>query len=151
MTAITGKALSARDAQVLRLAYQGLVKAGNDSVRAAWRFGQALDSFSDRYTQLALAGALGVSTGCISRYTKLHRAYQRPELALEAAEQLETYNIDIITALRYQLRPVEHGRALAGRHWTYVCRQCRSHDVGRVETDADGHPVEEEAGVLQEA
>jgi hypothetical protein len=147
MAPITGKEVDARTEHVLRLAYRGLVKAGKDSVRAAWRFGQAIDSCTDSYTLLQLAGALGVHPGTVSRYLRLYRAYQRPELALEASEQLETYNIDVITALQHMLHPVEHGRPLAGRHWTSVCRVCHSTDVARVEVDEEGNPVEE-AGVL---
>ena len=149
MAPTTGKDVDARTARVLRLAYQGLVKAGNDSVRAAWRFGQALDSFTDAYTQLQLAGALGLSVSTLARYLRLYRAYQRAELALEAAEELETYNIDVITQLQNMLHPVEHGRPLAGRHFRYFCRACRSHDVARVEVDEEGNPVGE--AVLQEA
>ena len=148
MTPITGKAVDASTARILRLAYQGLVKAGNDSVRAAWRFGQALDSFSDSYTRLQLADALGISTATVDRYRRLYRAYQRPELALQASAELETFNIDVITELQHMLHPVEHGRPLAGRHWTSVCRACHGTDIARVEVDEDGNPVEE-AGVLQ--
>lgn len=144
MAVITGKGVDAGTVKVLRLAYRGLVKAGNDSVRAAWRFGQALDSFTDSYTQLQLADAMGLSVSTLARYLRLYRAYQRVELALEASAQLETYNIDTITELQNQLHPVEHGRPLAGRHWRFTCRSCQGHDVGREEIDADGNLVGDE-------
>jgi hypothetical protein len=128
-----GRAVDAGTLKALRLSYAQLVKAGGNSVRAAWRFGQTLDSFSDAYTQLQVADAMELSVSTIARYLKLHRAYQRPELALEASAQLETYNIDTIVALQDQLMPVGHGRPLAGRHWISTCRNCGSHDVGRDE------------------
>jgi hypothetical protein len=123
---------------MLEQAYAALVKAGNDSVRAAWRFGQTIDSFTDDWTMTELAELLDVSTGTLNRYARLYRAYQRPELAVAASRQLETYNIDLIWQLQNDLRPVEHGRPMAGRRYRYTCRSCHSTDVGRVElTDAE--------------
>jgi hypothetical protein len=143
MTATTaGRNVDAGTVRVLRLADRGLVKAGNDSVRAAWRFGQALDSFTDNYTQLQLADAMSLSVSTIARYLRLYRAYQRVEQALEASVQLETFNIDTITELQNMLNPVQHGRPLAGRHWRSVCRNCHSDDIARLEIDAKGHLVE---------
>jgi hypothetical protein len=128
-----GRAVDAGTLRALRLSYAQLIKAGSNSVRSAWRFGQTLDSFSDAYTQLQLSDAMELSVSTIARYLRLHRAYQRPELALEASAQLETFNIDTLVALHDQLAPVEHGRPLAGRHWISTCRNCGSHDVGRDE------------------
>jgi transcriptional regulator with XRE-family HTH domain len=141
---ITGRPVSDAEARILRRAYRGLVKAGNDSVRAAWRFGQTLDSLTDNHTQLQLADAMGLSVSTIARYLRLYRAYQRVEQALEASAQLETYNIDTITELQNMLHPVEHGRPLAGRHWLSVCRTCHGVDIARVEISEDGQPVEDE-------
>lgn len=147
-TTITGKPVDAGAVRVLKRAYSLLVKAGNDSVRAAWRFGQALDSFTDSYTQHQIADAMDLSVSTVARYLRLYRAYQRVEQALEASAQLETYNIDTITELQNMLRPVEHGRPLAGRHWRSRCRNCHSVDITREEVDEDGNPVEDEAAGL---
>lgn len=145
MTATTaGRPVSDAEARVLQRAYRGLVKAGNNSVRAAWRFGQALDSFTDNHTQLQLADAMGLSVSTIARYLRLYRAYQRVEQALEASAQLETFNIDVIVELQNMLNPVEHGRPLAGRHWRSVCRHCHGVDIARVEIDENGQPVGDE-------
>jgi transcriptional regulator with XRE-family HTH domain len=118
------------------MAYKSLVKAGNDSVRAAWRFGQTLDSFSDSYRQTELADAMGLSVSTLQRYLRLYRSYQRLELALEASDQLETYNIDTIVELHDQLNPVHH-RPLAGRRFRFSCRACGSHEVKREEITED--------------
>jgi hypothetical protein len=130
-------------AQMLATAYKALVKAGGDSVRAGWRFGQVLDGCSEAFTQRQLADALNLSTGTLGRYLRLYRAYQRPELAVEAAKQLQTFNIDYIVELQNQLKPVEH-RTLAGRHFQYHCTSCGSREVKRQEVDEAGNPVAED-------
>jgi hypothetical protein len=142
MTTTTGRAVDAGTLRALQLAYTSLVKAGKGSVRAAWRFGQTCDSFSDAYTRLEIADAMGISVGTVRRYLRLFQAYQRPELAVEASEQLETYNIDIITDLQNQLHPVEHGRPMAGRRYRYRCHHCQSTDIGREEVTDPGELAE---------
>jgi transcriptional regulator with XRE-family HTH domain len=136
-TVTTGRAVAADDAAFLKEHYTGLVKWGEGSVRAAWRFGQALDSRTDLYTRKQLAEAVGVTPGTVTRYLRLYYAYQRPELAEEAARALETYNIDTITALRDDLAPIEHGRPMAGRRFRYRCTHCGGHEVRREEYDPD--------------
>lgn len=134
MTATTsGRAVDASALRALKLSYQSLVKSGGDSVRAAWRFGQTLDSFTDKYTGLQIADAMELSVSTIARYLRFYRAYQRPEQAIAASDQLETYNIDIITELQTQLGPVEHARPLAGRRFRYRCQHCQSTEVAREE------------------
>lgn len=150
MTALTGKDVDPSVARLLRRSYANLVKAGHNSVRAAWRFGQTLDSFSDRftgYTQLQLAGATGLSPGTVYKYRRFYGLYQSPELAVQASEDLETYDIGILIALQGQLAPVAHGRPLAGRRWQHSCRTCGSTDIARLEIDENGNLVEDEAGV----
>jgi predicted transcriptional regulator len=123
----------------LKDAYSQLVKAGDDSVRAAWRFGQRLDSYSDQFTQKVIASLLGLSTTTIRKYTRLYNAYQRPELAQRASELLETYDVGILTELVNDLDrgPVEHSTN-AGRRYRYRCSHCQSVDVKREEiTDPD--------------
>ena len=136
-TTTTGRAVDAGTVKALSLSYKSLVKAGNDSVRSAWRFGQTVDSFTDAYTLAQLADAMGLSAGTLYRYARLYRAYQRVELAIAASEQLETFNIDIIWQLQNQLGPIEHGRPMAGRRYRYTCNHCHSTDVARVEIDPD--------------
>lgn len=128
-----GPTVDAGTASALKMAYRSLVKASDNSVRMAWRFGQTIDSFTDAYTMAQLAGAMRLSVGTLHRYARLYRAYQRVELALEASAQLETFNIDVIWQLQNQLHPITHGRPLAGRRYVYTCRSCHSHDVTREE------------------
>lgn len=142
MTIPTMDVVDEGTARMLATAYRALVKSGNDSVRAAWRFGQVLDGCSEAFSQLQLADALNLSKSTIARYLRLYRAYQRPELAVEAATQLETFNIDLITELQNHLKPVDH-RTLAGRHFRYHCTSCGSTEVHRQEIDENGEPVAE--------
>lgn len=137
MTTTTGRAVDAGTVRSLQASYKSLVKAGNDSVRSAWRFGQCIDSFTDAYTKAQLADAMGLSVGTLHRYHRLFAAYQRPELAVQASEQLETFNIDIIWELHDQLHPVSHARPMAGRRYRYRCHSCQSTDVGREELAPD--------------
>jgi hypothetical protein len=139
-TTTPGRRVDAGTLNTLEMSYGGLVKAGQDSVRAAWRFGQCVDSFTDAYYLTQLADAMNLSVGTLYRYRRLYFAYQRPELALEAAEELETFNIDTIVQLKDDRKPVRH-KTLRGRHWRSKCHHCGSHDVGREEVDKDGHPV----------
>jgi hypothetical protein len=132
-TTTTGRAVDAGTVHSLLASYKLLVKAGENSVRSAWRFGQCIDSFTDAYTMAQLADAMNLSSGTLHRYHRLFVAYQRPELAVQASEQLETYNIDIIWQLHDDLHPVAHGRPMAGRRFRSVCHSCGGHDVGRVE------------------
>jgi hypothetical protein len=136
-TTTPGRAVDAGTVRSLQASYKLLVKAGEGSVRSAWRFGQCIDSFMDAYTKAQLADAMGLSVGTLGRYHRLFVAYQRPELAVEASEQLETFNIDIIWELHDQLHPVKHGRPMAGRRYRYRCGHCQSTDVHREEMSAD--------------
>jgi hypothetical protein len=135
-TTTLGREVDAGTLRTLQDSYRCLVKAGGDSVRMAWRFGQCLDSQTDTYTGLQIADAMELSVGTIRRYLRLYRSYQRPELAIQASEQLETYNIDLIIELQDQLGPVEH-RTTAGRRFRYRCGHCHSLDVAREEYDPD--------------
>jgi hypothetical protein len=132
-TTTLSRAVDAGMAATLEQAYRALVKSGRDSVRAAWRFGQCCDSFTDDFTVKEQAEALDLSPGTIQRYLRFYRAFQRPELAVEASTRLETYNIDLITELAGSLKPVEHGRPLAGRRYRYRCQHCHSTEVAREE------------------
>jgi len=134
---LTGRAVDAGTLRAMRDSYGQLVKAGNDSVRASWRFGQCLDSFTDAYTVLDIANAMELSVSTIGRYLRFYRAYQRPELAEKAADQLETYNVDLLIELQNMLSPVQHARPLAGRRFRYRCQHCQSLDVNREEYEPE--------------
>jgi hypothetical protein len=136
-TTTTGRPVDAGMAATLEQAYSALVKSGRDSVRAAWRFGQCCDSFTDDFTVKEQAEALGLSPGTIARYLRFYRAFQRPELAVQASTRLETYNIDLIIELAGTLGPVDHARPMAGRRFRYRCQHCHSTDVGREEITAE--------------
>jgi hypothetical protein len=133
----TGRAIDADAATMLWASYQECRRYGNDSVRAAWRFGQCIDSFTDAYTMGELAEIVGLSTGTLARYRRLYGAYQRPDLAVKASEQLQTFNIDLIYGLQNDLRPVGHARPMAGRRYRYRCTSCQGTEVEREEIDPE--------------
>jgi transcriptional regulator with XRE-family HTH domain len=138
MTTTTGRGIDAGTLQALKMSYRTLVKAGDNSVRAAWRFGQTIDSFTDAHRQADLADAMGLSVSTLNRYLRFYRAYQRPELAIQASDELETYNIDTLWELQTQLNPrIGRTRPLGGRHFRYRCHHCQSTDVGREEVPED--------------
>jgi hypothetical protein len=127
----------------LRTSYKSLIKAGEESVRAAWRFGQNIDSHTDNYRLYELAEGMGLSYSTLHRYRRFYFAYQQIDLAIEACRQLETFNIDILYGLRDNRQPVDHGRPVAGRKFRYECRSCHSTAVTRVEIDPEtGEPIE---------
>lgn len=125
----TGRLVDGEATRELRESYATVVSSNRDSVRASWRFGQRIDSYSDQYTRAQLAEALQLSVGTLGRYLRLYRTYQRPELAEDAARQLETYNIDLIVEMA---RPV-HARPTTGRRYRYRCTSCSSTEIARVE------------------
>jgi hypothetical protein len=137
-TTTTSRGVDAGMAATLGAAYQALVKSGRDSVRAAWRFGQCCDSFTDDWTAAEQGEALGVCAGTIQRYLRFYRAFQRPDLAVEASIRLETFNIDLITELAGSLTPVQHGRPMAGRRYRYRCEHCQGTEIRREEITGDG-------------
>lgn len=140
--------LAAADRQLLAMSYGQLVKAGNDSVRAAWRFGQTVDSLTDAYTLLMLAESLGVSYGTVHRYRRFFLVYQTPELALSAAEELETFNIDALWRFAVSGQPEAPHRPLAGRKFRYRCSRCHTTEVAREEYDPDtGATIDPDTGM----
>jgi hypothetical protein len=144
---LVGREVDQEAGRELRELYGVVVSSNRDSVRASWRFGQRLDSYSDDYTRAELAIAVGLSVSTVQKYLRLYRAYQRPELAQQAAEQLETFNIQLIIDLQDR-RPVAHGRPLGGRRYRYRCAHCSGVEIHREEiTD----PAELAALALVEA
>src|SRR5215831_5706232 len=138
-TLAPGHLVDGATAADLRLSYSQVKGIGIDSVRMSWRFGQNIDSHRDTYTMKQLAECMDLSVGTLHRYLALYQAYQRPELAVEASQQLQTYDIGIISGLKDQRPP---GQGLAGRRFRYQCRHCHSTDITRLELNEDGQPLE---------
>jgi hypothetical protein len=139
-TITAGRAVDAGTTTLLRTTYANLIKAGQDSVRAAWLFGQLVASLTDKvvgHSVPELAAAINVSPGTLYRYRRLYLAYQRVELAVQASEQLGTFDISIIWELQNQRSPLAPARPMAGRRFRSYCTHCRSSDVARVEIDPD--------------
>jgi len=125
--------INSADGVMLRDAYRSVTRASGNSLRAAWRFGQVLDGFSDRYTRAEMAHMLELSPATVYRYHRFYGAFQRPELAMELAEKMETWNLDLLIAEG----PAPVHRPLAGRHFRYRCHGCQSLEVVREEYEPD--------------
>ena len=129
----------------LRVSHRALVKAGDDSVRAAWKFGRKIDQYTIRYTVKEMARAMGLSVGTLERYARLARMYQRAEDAIAVSRTLQTYNITLLCQLYDQRDPLGHARPLSGRRWRSTCLHCGGHEVAREEIDPEtGEPIGED-------
>lgn len=124
------------DAELLRGSYSQVSRSSGNSVRAAWRFGQMLDSMSDAYTRADMAIMVGVSVATISKYMKFYASFQRAELALDLAERIESWDVQVLI-LATETGDIPVRRPLAGRHYRYRCNHCHSDDIAREEYDPD--------------
>jgi hypothetical protein len=136
-TPTTTTRIDAGMAATVQASYAELTRPGNDSVRAAWRFGQCLDSFTDTHTRAELAVAADLSPATIGLYLRFYRLYERPELAVAASAALETFSITLLCELADMRTPVERARPMAGRRYRYRCRHCDGTDIAREEIDPE--------------
>lgn len=127
-------ASSGVDVGLLRDAYQQVNRQAGNSVRSAWRFGQAIDSQTDHSTIRDIAYAMGLSYATIHKYHKLYGLFQRPELAMELAEKIESWDVGLLITTAEGGDAPER-RPLAGRHFRYRCNHCHSDDIMREEYD----------------
>jgi hypothetical protein len=102
-------------------AYERLNKAGADSLRHAYSFGQVVDALSTMYTYDELGAAVGRSYATVYTYARLYRKYSSAQALVHMATELGTYDVS----------------KLCGNHSTtpgrYVmqCGHCNSYDVHR--------------------
>lgn len=145
-TATSHRLVDAGVVAELRLSHGALVKAGDNSVKAAWKFGRKIDLATTRYTIKELARAMNLSPGTLERYARLARLYARPEDAIAVSRQLETANIGLLCQLYDMRGAVVHARPLSGRRWRHTCLNCGAHEVTREEIDPEtGELVKREA------
>jgi len=109
----------------LKLAYRGLVKAGLQSIRAAWKFGNTCWDMAEshprnpNYTQRAMGEVVGLSASRIGDYMALRRIYSTEDAVVERAESTGHYDV---TFLIGHSSPSRHKKT-NGRHDEYdlVC------------------------------
>lgn len=97
--------------------YGALVKAGKESLSAAYRFGSIIAALHPYWTYTAMAEYLGITTSTISKYARLARKFSTESQLLRAAEQMETHDVGILAGL-----------GVPSGHWhtEYHCTNCGS-------------------------
>ncbi|HEY1705510.1 MAG TPA: hypothetical protein VGG75_37975 [Trebonia sp.] len=110
---------SGENLDMLAAAYEKLVKAGTDSLSAAYTFGQIVDALAGLYTLKALGAAIGHSAAMVSTYRRLYRAYPSEHALQHAAAELGTYDIS---------RLCGNTPAVPVRY-VYRCENCGSYDT----------------------
>lgn len=122
------------DVGLLKDAYQQVNRQAGNSVRSAWRFGQAIDSQTDYSTIRDISYVMGLSYATIHKYHKFYGCFQRPELAMELAEQIDSWDVQLLI-LTVEGGEAPERRPLAGRRFRYRCNHCHSDDIMREEFD----------------
>jgi hypothetical protein len=105
----------------LQLAYESLVKAGSNSLSAAYRFGQVIDALSGPgyYTHRMLGEAIGRSGAMIGVYARLYRSYHSERHLLATADKMGTYDVSVLAGKTPQVAV----------KYTFKCENCGSSDI----------------------
>jgi len=115
----------ARNGESLTLLHElfdKLNRAGEDSLRAAFAFGQCVDALSGiGYTYEQMGAEVDRHEGTIQKYATLYRRYARVELLIEAAKRYQTFDIARLTG---------SDEALQAKYG-YQCATCGSWDTHR--------------------
>ena len=121
---------------LLYTAYANLVKAGKDSLSAAYRFGQVVDALYGYYTYAEMGREIERSAATVQIYRKLFQRYPHEGALQEVAQKLGTYDISKLAG-RNPAVPV---------HWAYHCTNCGSSAIVKEKAAAGQYiPVAREA------
>jgi len=115
---------------LLYTAYANLVKAGKDSLTAAYQFGQVVDALYGYYSYEAMGREIGRSASTVQIYRKLFLHYPHEGALQETAQKLGTFDVSKLAG-RNPAVPV---------HWAYHCTNCGSSAIVR-EKAANGQYV----------
>lgn len=105
----------------LHLAYDSLTKASEQSLRAAFDFGQIIDALANTYTFEVMADEIGRHRTTIALYSRLYRKFTRVEHLIAASRELGTFDIARLCS----------EQALVHYKIIYHCANCGSYDVQR--------------------
>lgn len=94
-TAPRTRQIKGENLTALRMAFDALVKAGDESIRAAYNAGQ-IDALINLYTYETMAEAVNRSTKTIAKYARLYRRYPTFDALLLTAHRYDTYDISIL-------------------------------------------------------
>jgi hypothetical protein len=106
-------------------AFDALVRAGDDSLRKAYAFGQIVDALQGiGYTLGQMAAEINRTAPTVGKYAELYRRYPNVEALLRRAHQWSTADISIL---------VRDDDALHTK-FGYQCGTCGSWDTHRKAT-----------------
>lgn len=94
--------------------YGKLVRAGNGSLQAAYRFGSVVNALHGLYTYKQLGGVIDRTGGMVAIYAKLARSYPNENALLRTADQLQTYDISRLAG----------GTPSASATYVMLCNHC---------------------------
>jgi hypothetical protein len=101
--------------------HDALVKAGEESLRKAYAFGNVVNALHGMFSYAQLGEELGRSAAMIGTYARLYRKYSTEQLLLATARAAGTFDVNHLAndgaAVRYA--------------YSFVCRNCGSDDVHR--------------------
>jgi len=124
-TIISGEGLIA-----LHQAWDQMTRAGENSLRAAYNFGQIADALKNAGISWDVMGhEVDRSAATIHKYANLYRRYPRVEMLLEASEYHDTFDVSIL--VRPEDTQIGHGK------FGYQCGNCGSWDTHRKPAPAD--------------
>jgi hypothetical protein len=107
----------------LRQAFDNLVRAGDDSLRAAYNFGQIADALNDiGYSWAEMGDAVDRRGPTIYMYVRLYRRYPTLDALTMTAKKWGTYDINRLTGSDVSLQS----------RFGYQCLGCGSWDTHRV-------------------
>lgn len=105
----------------LRMAFDALVKAGDESLRAAYNLGLIIDALTLSYTYEVMAGAVDRKPGTVAKYAALYRRYPTVDDLIATAHKYDTYDVSILKGSAESL----------GSRYGYRCGNCGSWDTHR--------------------
>jgi hypothetical protein len=113
----------ARDTNLvkLHLAFDALVKAGDESLHAAYDLGQVIDVLVRLYTYKTMADEVDRKPVTIAKYRRLYLRYPTFDSLLMTAHKYDTYDVSILLGSAETL----------GVKFGYRCGNCGSWDTHR--------------------
>lgn len=118
----SGKKLRRENLVALKMAVEALVKAGDDSLRAAYNLGQIIDAlYATGYTYETMGDAVDRSPSTVAKYRRLFGMYAKVEDLLRTAHKYETFDVSILTGSQEKL----------AAKFGYKCDDCGSWNTHR--------------------
>lgn len=118
--------------ELLHSAYDALVKAGEDSLKKAYLFGNVVHALHGIFTYRQLGDELGVTPTTVSKYDKLYRKFPTEKALLDRSRELGTHDVGLLAS------------DIPAVHYAYAwhCTNCGSYAVVKErQEEGSGHSV----------